>query len=381
MVLIIPVIFLFILYACLIAFYRNGWRHLPEFFVEKKDGYTAPVAVIIAARNEAKNIAACLHSLLAQTYPAGLSQIRIIDDFSTDDTAAIVQSFAAMHPQIQLVTLQEPSNHQSYKKRAIEAGIAATTAPLIIATDADCTFHPQWIETMIQYQQQTAAQFIAAPVSYITENNTLSVFQTLDFMTLQGITGASVYRRFHTMCNGANLLYTRQAFMDVDGFTGIDHIPTGDDMLLMYKIYRQHPRQVFYLKSKTVIVATAAAHSWRAFLNQRIRWASKAVHYGDKRIFWTLLLVYVFNVYFVVLVIAAFFNLKYLVVLVDLLVAKTLVELWFLYPVAHFFHKKKWLLPFPFLQLLHIPYTIIAGWLGRFGSYQWKGRRIGKSAN
>ena len=38
------------------------------------------------------------------------------------------------------------------------------------------------------------------------------------------------------MCNGANLAYERKAFFEVNGFTGIDHIASGDDMLLMQKI-------------------------------------------------------------------------------------------------------------------------------------------------
>lgn len=375
---IFPALILFILYACLIAYYKNGWMQMPEFFVQPESNYTLSVAIIIPARNEANDIAACLESLLQQTYPKELLQIRIIDDFSTDDTAAIVQDYARQHKHIQLVTLQAQPGNQSYKKRAIETGIKSTTAPLIVCTDADCTFHPQWIATLVQCQQQKDAQFIAAPVSFFTDHNTLSIFQTLDFMTLQGITGASVYKRFHTMCNGANLLYTRQAFTTVNGFSGIDHIPTGDDMLLMYKIYRQHPQQVFYLKSKTAIVTTTAPKSWLTFFNQRIRWASKAVHYDDKRIFWTLLLVYVFNVYFLMLAVAAIFNLRYLLVLAALLVIKTIVELWFIYTVASFFNQQKWLWQFPLLQPLHIGYTIIAGWLGRFGSYQWKGRRISK---
>ncbi len=378
MILIFSAGLLFLIYALLIAYYRKGWLQLPTYILPKEKSFTTPVAIIIPARNESTNIAACLQSLIDQTYPAHLLQIRIIDDFSTDDTAAIVQQLALMHPHIQLVIPPQQAAGQAYKKRAIEAGIAASTAPLIVCTDADCTFHPQWIETLVAYQQETEAQFIAAPVSFITQNTTLSVFQTLDFMTLQGITGASVFRRFHTMCNGANLLYTRQAFAAVNGFNGIDHIPTGDDMLLMYKIYLQHPQQVFYLKNKAAIVSTPAAESWKGFFNQRIRWASKAVHYDDKRIFWTLLLVYLFNVSFLVLAVASFFGIKYLLALLLLLLAKTLIEMRFVLPVARFFGKQTRLWQFPFLQPLHIGYTITAGWLGRFGSYQWKGRTIKK---
>ena len=65
----------------------------------------------------------------------------------------------------------------------------------------------------------------------------------MDFMVLQGITGAAVYKKKMSMCNGANLAYEKKAFYEVNGFAGIDHIASGDDMLLMHKIWKQYPGQ------------------------------------------------------------------------------------------------------------------------------------------
>jgi len=59
-----------------------------------------------------------------------------------------------------------------------------------------------------------------------------------------------------------------------------------------------------------------------------------------------------------------------------LLFAKTIVEWCFMLPVANFFGMRKSLLIFPFMQPFHILYTVIAGWLGKFGTYQWKGRTV-----
>jgi hypothetical protein len=58
------------------------------------------------------------------------------------------------------------------------------------------------------------------------------------------------------------------------------------------------------------------------------------------------------------------------------LIIKTLVEMVFIIPVAKFFNKQDLLILFPFYQPLHIVYTVIAGWLGTFGSFEWKGRRV-----
>jgi hypothetical protein len=90
-----------------------------------------------------------------------------------------------------------------------------------------------------------------------------------------------------------------------------------------------------------------------------------------------LLLVYLFNVSLFFTAIAAFFSSTALYALLVFIAIKTTAELWFLVPVARFFNRQKWLWTFPFMQPLHIIYTIIAGWLGRFGKYEWKGRVIG----
>ena len=59
-----------------------------------------------------------------------------------------------------------------------------------------------------------------------------------------------------------------------------------------------------------------------------------------------------------------------------LLVVKTVCELSFMVPVARFFKQKELLMWFPVMQPFHIVYTVIAGWLGLVGKYQWKDRKV-----
>jgi len=59
-----------------------------------------------------------------------------------------------------------------------------------------------------------------------------------------------------------------------------------------------------------------------------------------------------------------------------LLLFKTIIELFFLWPVAGFFKQLQRLIWFPFMQPLHILYTVIAGFLGKAGRYQWKDRTV-----
>ena len=119
-----------------------------------------------------------------------------------------------------------------------------SSGELIICTDADCMMGKDWIRALVDAYQRENLQFIAAPVKIISDGSWLSVFQTLDFISLQGITGAAVYKNLYPMCNGANLAYTRKAYDAVGGFSDIDHIASGDDMLLMKKIQAIFPGKI-----------------------------------------------------------------------------------------------------------------------------------------
>lgn len=370
---------LFVPYGLLIAWYQRAWKAIPDYSpaAAGPSSFSTRISVLVPARNEGANIAACLDSLSQQSYPKDLYEVIVIDDHSTDRTREIIHSL--VYPDLHFMYLQlaDAGSVKAHKKLAIETGISASTGQLIVTTDADCRFHPDWLRTIAAFQKETGAKFIAAPVKIgeALPSSFLSVFQTLDFITLQGITGAAVYKNFHSMCNGANLAYAKDAFYEVGGFRGIDDIPSGDDMLLMYKIYKKYPEQVFFLKNRQAIVSTEAAASWREFINQRIRWASKADRYEDKRIFWVLLLVYLVNLFFLGILVVSFWDTRYLWIFLILLILKTMIEFPFVRSAAVFFRQQRLMSWFPALQPFHILYTVAIGWLGKFGSYRWKGRK------
>ena len=85
------------------------------------------ISVIVPARDEEANIAACLRALLAQDYPRDRLQIVAVDDHSADTTAAIVEDLARAHPQIMLVSSPPLPPHWTGKTNACAAGVRATS--------------------------------------------------------------------------------------------------------------------------------------------------------------------------------------------------------------------------------------------------------------
>jgi cellulose synthase/poly-beta-1,6-N-acetylglucosamine synthase-like glycosyltransferase len=385
MLLISITIILFIPYVWLMFYYRSAWKKIPDFVAAENAYNELPfISIIIAARNEEKNIGKCIQSILDQTYPAEKYEIIVTDDHSTDKTVSIIQFFQKNNIQVlHLADFIFGQKINSYKKKSIDTALQFAKGELIVTTDADCIAPPKWLETIAHFYKHKSPVFVALPVNFTNSSISHSlfkklfkVFQSLDFMTLQGITGASVFKKVHAMCNGANLAYKKEVFFKMGGFEGIDQLASGDDMLLMQKIQARYPDEIAFLKSKEVIVNTQPAETIKDFMNQRIRWASKAGYYTDKKITAVLLLVYLLNAWLLILGICSFFSLNALYLFLVSLLIKTLAEIFFLFPVAKFFEKQKqlwWFLP---AQPFHILYTVIAGGLGRFGSYQWKGRKV-----
>lgn len=371
-------IFLTLTYCVLILFYYTWFKRLKYFNPDKILKPATRFSVIIPARNEEENIERCISSVLCNDYPENLYEVIVVDDFSVDATARIIKKMQQQFSNVKLIELKNFVGTQlnSYKKKSIETAIANSSYEWIVTTDADCRVSKHWLKLFDNFIQKNDPVFIAAPVKFFNDSSFISIFQSLDFLSLQGITAASVSAGFHSMCNGANLAYKKDAFNSVNGFKGVDNIASGDDMLLMHKIQQCYRNKIGYLFNKAIIVSTPPMPDARSFINQRIRWASKATSYSDKKIFLVLLLVYLFNFSLFVLPFLAIFDHQLLYYWFAFLVIKTCCELIFLLPVARFFDEQKLLWWFPVMQPFHIIYTVVSGFLGKFGKYEWKGRTV-----
>jgi cellulose synthase/poly-beta-1,6-N-acetylglucosamine synthase-like glycosyltransferase len=368
-----------ILYAAILLAYRFWFGKMRLFQLNqieqvRPEQSVTQFTVIIPARNEATNIKACVDSILAQDYPAEAFEIIVIDDFSEDDTAFIVNALSQQYPQVRLLQLKDhckDGEPLAYKKKAIEIAVSVAKGNWILTTDADCIVPKQWLLLYNAYIQQHQPCFVAAPVMFIKTAGILNQFQLLDFLALQGITAAAVGAGKHSMSNGANLGFEKTAFIAVGGYQGVDHIASGDDMFLMHKMKQTLHKPVGYLFHPNAIVLTAAMDTWKGFIMQRIRWASKARYYDDRSITMVLTLVYLFNLSFICLALMGSWS-----SLIIALGFKTFFELFFLDPVAKFFKMQPELKYFVFYQPIHIVYNIAAGLFGQLKTYSWKGRKV-----
>jgi len=363
--------------------YTNGWKALPEWKIPSDYIPTTKISVLIPARNEAENIKTCIESIYNQNYPKSLFEIIILDDFSEDETPNIILDLMNNHgfDNIKLLQLADYVNEdkiQSFKKKAIEIGIGKAEGELIVTTDADCLVQENWLQLMANMYETKAAKFIAAPVNFYQEKNDFERFQSLDFIGMMGITGGGIYTKIMRMCNGANLAYPKSAFYEVNGFSGIDNNASGDDMMLLHKIAKLYPDDIFYLKNQTATVFTTAKSTIKGFINQRVRWSTKSSGYDEKQVTYILASVWLFCLSIPLhAIFALFFGWQLLVIAAIQFILKSIVDYRLLKTTSTYFKRNDLMRTFLKSSFYHLCYIIVVGFLGGIlKEYEWKGRKV-----
>lgn len=371
-----------VLYVLVITLYIRAWKDLAVWSpnLSEQQAKTS-FSIIIPARNEAENIETCIQSILNQNYPQDLYEIIIVDDFSEDATPKIVQAFAKQYPQIQLIQLADhcdPNSTYSFKKKAIETALEYSKGDWIITTDADCIADKNWLTTLETYIQSNNYVFVAAPVIFTADDSAFQAFQALDFMGMMLVTGAGIHWRFMRMCNGANLAYQKSIFYEVNGFEGINHLASGDDMLLMQKVAKKYPKGIGFLKSTAAVIQTTPKEDLASFVQQRIRWASKSGAYQEWQVQAILAVVWLTCVSVLVsLVSSLFLGWLFLMIVPIQLLIKGVADFFFLRLAAQFFNRQALMRHFIAAFFMHTLYILVIGFLGNVKkTYQWKGRKV-----
>lgn len=376
-------ILLALVYAGLMLVYGQGWRTLPEWTAPADFFPKMAITVIIPARNEDANIGSCLQDVLGGTYPPDLLEIIVVDDHSNDDTPQIVRDFTLRFPAVRLLQLAdfitENEQNGAFKKKALEVAIARAKGEIMVTTDADCVFGPDWLRLIASVFELAPkpVQLVTAPVVFHRDKNLLQRFQTLDFLGLMGITGAGIHYKFQRMGNGANLAYRKQVFEEMNGFAGNENHASGDDMFLIQKVAAHYPEGIFFLKNKGATVFTEAKPDWPSFLQQRLRWGTKNAALPEWPVRLALASVFLFCWSIIFNVLALLFAPCLLPILIFQLALKATADYLFLGMMCHYFGRRdllRWFWPSFFLHTIYIAGVGTASLF--FKKFEWKGREV-----
>ena len=296
--------------AALVVGVYCGWQGYSRWLFARQpepvgDGERRHFTVVVPFRNEAEHLPELLRSLSAQTYPAEHFDVVLVDDFSSDGSVALVEAhFGAAAGAMGVETEAPPrlrargyasppyllhlADHYAerelvaHKKAALDLAIRHHARDgWILTTDADCSLPPDLLERLNALAGEgLEPQTLLGPVfNAPLRPNLCDHFQALDLAAYQFLTATSVYRGTPALANGACLAFRRSAFLAVDGYAGVDHLPSGDDVLLLHKLAGHFPPEAFAYLPAGAPVTTRPVDGWPALWRQRLRWAGKAGNY------------------------------------------------------------------------------------------------------
>ena len=325
-------------------------------------------------RNEKENLDNLLQSLSQQTYSN--FEIILIDDHSQDGSVERANEWkSSATTELNVLSLNE---NQKGKKAALSLGINEAQGEVIATTDADCVVPMNWLQNINESFQNENIKMLIGAVAY--EGFQLSKgwkpfflkLQSIEFSSVIGTGIATCSLGKPTMCNGANLSFRKKTFDEVNGYTGNEHIASGDDEFLMRKILAKYSKSISVLKQIENVVFTQPQTSLKDFIQQRLRWASKWKM--NSSLTAKLFAVFIFIVQFswLIFLITMIFDFHSLAL--SILFLKVTVDLLFLSTVCRSLKMRFHPMAFIALQFLYPVYVLYIGIFSQIKSYQWKER-------
>ena len=335
------------------------------------------VSVVMAARNEETVIDKLMENLQVQEYSREKLEYIIVDDHSNDSTATVVRDFAAKDERFRLVTAVEVPSGVAPKKWALHLGVKEAKGEILLMTDADCTVGSNWVQKMTAPFSRESVGMVLGSSPLGRENSLWERIIRVDSVGLDALMAAGACRNFPLTASGRNLAIRRQTFDEASGYEKFRAFISGDDDLMMHLIAK-NGWTVFPCLSTGSEVESPSPEGFRAFIQQRLRFASKGkAYYGldfvDRRFRSVLALIYIANVSVMMgqIIFLMKFSSYWLLPWFIKMIADGLLITGYLSKMERSFDVPVFL----FNEVWHGLYVAVVGTLGSFVKIHWKGRQ------
>lgn len=324
-------------------------------------------SVIVAVRNEEKNILSCLKSLGALNYPENKLEIIIVDDVSEDDTTEIVKQFITGKRKFKLLSLVEDgSKILKGKVRAVAEGVKSASGEIILTTDADCEVNPGWVKAIASYYQDDVA--IVNGFTTQKVSGWSSGIQAIDFIYLLFVASGTINLGKPISCIGNNMSFRKKAYHEVGGYENLPFSVT-EDFMLLNSISNLKKYKIIYPLDENALVTSLPCPNFKELFRQKKRWA---VGGFDAPPFGLLIMSWAFLTNLCLILTLLFFSTVWLY----LIVFKIAIDFFVLLPVHQKLSLTKNLKYFPVYELYHILYVVLLPFFLLFNKKViWKGRK------
>ncbi|WP_432835958.1 glycosyltransferase [Dactylosporangium sp. CA-092794] len=229
---------------------------------------TDPVSVVVPAYNEKEGIEAAVRSLAGGDHPGGI-EVVVVDDGSTDGTAALVE--AMQLPNVRVVRIPNGG-----KPNALNVGVAMARHNIIVMVDGDTVFEPESVRHLVQPFADPSVGAVAGNVKVGNRGSIVARWQHIEY-----VIGFNLDRRLYDLLQvmptipGAIGAFRRQALRDIGG---ISHDTLAEDTDATMALCRSGWRVVYEERARAW---TEAPSTLKQLWLQRYRWS-----YGTMQAMW-----------------------------------------------------------------------------------------------
>lgn len=211
-----------------------------------------PISIIVAARNEAKNLVNLVPQLFKQNYPS--FEVVVVNDCSFDDSEDVLKELQKQYRGLKIVTVEDNPRYRTAKKFAVTMGIKAASFEILVFTDADCIPQSEfWLQYISKGFESTETEIVLGYSPYEKQQGLLNVLVRYEtFLTALNYISFAI-NGMPYMGVGRNLAYKKSLFFKNKGFASHMHIPSGDDDLFV----NQNATE-----SNTAVVFHPDSHVW-----------------------------------------------------------------------------------------------------------------------
>ena len=270
------------------------------------------LSLIIAAKNEEKNISQLISSLKQLQYPDENLEVIFVDDNSTDNTFSLIES--KIKDRLNWHLIKTDNKKFEGKKGALDVGIENSTNDFILITDADCKPEFNWLK-IISSKLDAGFDFIFGIAPIESGKNFVQKLSAFENLRITFLTFAAVGINIPYSAAARNFAFRKKSFERIGGYSKTTETISGDDDLLLREAVR-HKMLIGTIMDPESSVYSEAPKTWEEYYRQKKRHLKTSFHYLLKQklflISWHLLnILSLFSILFVL--ISPFFALPFFV--------------------------------------------------------------------
>ena len=240
-----------------------------------------PISVIIAARNEEKNLLNFLPLVLEQNYP--MYEVVVVNDRSWDESLDVLLALEQKYPHLRIVDIPDVGKDGFAKKMAITIGIKGANYDRLVFTDADCKpVNENWLGEMAKGFAHNKTLVLGAG-GYLKQKGFLNKLIRYDanFIAIQYLSFAKAGIPY--MGVGRNLAYTKELYDSVRGFKSHYHLISGDDDLFVNEVATKKNTTVVF--NEDAVTFSVPKTSFKAWWRQKKRHLTTGGRYKFYQLF------------------------------------------------------------------------------------------------